>query len=854
MSRLRKSRMTPSQQACEACRKKEDSDGFEVRYIDDYIGHGTFVTKDFAKGDFLLQYRGEVISQSEGESRQESYPVEKGSFLYFFQDKGNSLCVDGTNSDGACRMVNDAPLKKSNSQMKVISVDGTPCLCLFAREDIAAGQELRYDYGDESVPWRQKNIDHQSFDHEFPERWASQLQQLKTSAKQKHVGQVAFSRQLAIAEGCNGSKIYLGFFGEKQLPVAVKRVNSDHVGKEVEILQSLQGKHLTNVLQTFCVEHDEDFTYLASELCEMNIQEVVEATLPFADKHRTDEGRKKLCLGFLNGLQELHSLGIVHRDIKPANALIDTKGDVKIADFGVSRRMMGQTTLFTQSIGTICWMAIESLQGEMVKYKKSSDIQMTGCLVYYILSDGHIPHETAIPYTKEPEGVVRNLKAGTFHLEHLGSFLYMQPLIREMVSSEEKDRPSIEFCLEKFQDLSKQTLQVSSTKGTSLVASLLTSKEQRKVKQLARETACAYTRDFDSFTTHVVIPTDDNQLAKERSLKFLQGIAARVWIISFKWITESLERGQMLPEKDFEVKGDTVMGKTHGPERARLWQAEALLHTHVAYVLGASAKLPKDCVLTLLKMCGATTVDSSSKLTSVSQNLIRVVIDCVHDTDYPFDSAIKDLSTKYEVPIVTKEWLLDSIGSYTIQPFQKYQLEDEISGNTASFGRTSTLEELDLSEKEAYSENLGIDCEISVSGSDMISSQASDKVGASSDICSDSESEYEPSGTSSDESEESCPQSPKRICKREEEGVTLSSERGTQEMGGDHVRYWKRNPPHQNRGCDSAGEETVPASNIVSTDHADKESNGSVCIRCNYNKVYILPLLWYQTKKNLAPL
>lgn len=54
----------------------------------------------------------------------------------------------------------------------------------------------------------------------------------------------------------------------------------------------------------------------------------------------------------------------------------DTKGDVKIADFGVSRRMMGQTTLFTQSIGTICWMAIESLQGEMVKYKKSSDIQV----------------------------------------------------------------------------------------------------------------------------------------------------------------------------------------------------------------------------------------------------------------------------------------------------------------------------------------------------------------------------------------------------------------------------------------------------------------------------------------------
>ena len=51
-------------------------------------GYGTFTTREFAQGDFLLQYRGEIITHEEGEHRQENYPVDKGSFLFFFQDKG----------------------------------------------------------------------------------------------------------------------------------------------------------------------------------------------------------------------------------------------------------------------------------------------------------------------------------------------------------------------------------------------------------------------------------------------------------------------------------------------------------------------------------------------------------------------------------------------------------------------------------------------------------------------------------------------------------------------------------------------------------------------------------------------
>ena len=49
-----------------------------------FSGKGTFAKENFEKGDFLLEYRGELISKEEGEHRQEVYQDEEGSFLFFF--------------------------------------------------------------------------------------------------------------------------------------------------------------------------------------------------------------------------------------------------------------------------------------------------------------------------------------------------------------------------------------------------------------------------------------------------------------------------------------------------------------------------------------------------------------------------------------------------------------------------------------------------------------------------------------------------------------------------------------------------------------------------------------------------
>ncbi|HET6249079.1 MAG TPA: serine/threonine-protein kinase [Tepidisphaeraceae bacterium] len=98
----------------------------------------------------------------------------------------------------------------------------------------------------------------------------------------------------------------------------------------------------------------------------------------------------KIC----DALQFAHEEGVVHRDIKPENILIDKKGRVKIADFGLAkllRREQLDLTL-TQSgamLGTPRYMAPEQLdKPDSVDHR--ADIYSLG-VVFYEMLTGEIP-------------------------------------------------------------------------------------------------------------------------------------------------------------------------------------------------------------------------------------------------------------------------------------------------------------------------------------------------------------------------------------------------------------------------------------------------------------------------------
>ncbi|XP_047332653.1 mitogen-activated protein kinase kinase 5-like [Impatiens glandulifera] len=67
----------------------------------------------------------------------------------------------------------------------------------------------------------------------------------------------------------------------------------------------------------------------------------------------------------LSGLHYLHRRYIIHRDIKPSNLLINSKRQVKIADFGVSKILAQTIDPANSSVGTIAYMSPERINTDI---------------------------------------------------------------------------------------------------------------------------------------------------------------------------------------------------------------------------------------------------------------------------------------------------------------------------------------------------------------------------------------------------------------------------------------------------------------------------------------------------------
>ena len=94
-------------------------------------------------------------------------------------------------------------------------------------------------------------------------------------------------------------------------------------------------------------------------------------------------------------LSVAHADGIVHRDIKPDNLMLTSRGDVKLVDLGIAKRIDEDQSLTQtgQAIGTPHYISPEQIRGQK-DVDPRADVYSLGATLYHLVT-GHTPYSGA---------------------------------------------------------------------------------------------------------------------------------------------------------------------------------------------------------------------------------------------------------------------------------------------------------------------------------------------------------------------------------------------------------------------------------------------------------------------------
>jgi len=207
---------------------------------------------------------------------------------------------------------------------------------------------------------------------------------LKAPAVMRDV--TAFKKMHQVGEGTYGS-VFVGADKVTGGIVALKRINTEAEEngfpitaiREVKILKALNHENVVRLKEIVTSKDSGDIpknVFMVFEYLEYDLTGIIETK----EIKITADHIKSWSHQLLKGVQYMHINKIVHRDLKASNLLINRRGELKIADWGLARSWNPEMKRLTNRVITLWYRPPELLLG-CTKYSTKIDMWSVGCII-----------------------------------------------------------------------------------------------------------------------------------------------------------------------------------------------------------------------------------------------------------------------------------------------------------------------------------------------------------------------------------------------------------------------------------------------------------------------------------------
>ncbi|KIR62345.1 CMGC/CDK/CRK7 protein kinase [Cryptococcus bacillisporus CA1873] len=190
-----------------------------------------------------------------------------------------------------------------------------------------------------------------------------------------------YQKLAPVGEGTYG-KVYKALSRITHQPVALKRIRMENekdgfpvtAMREIKLLQMLRHE---NVLRLMEMVVERGGVYMVLEYMEFDLT----GLLAHPEIKFSPANIKSLSHQMLSGLSYLHHQSILHRDMKGSNILVNSRGELKLADFGLARVYAKKRREdYTNRVITLWYRSPELLMGETI-YGPEVDMWSAGCII-----------------------------------------------------------------------------------------------------------------------------------------------------------------------------------------------------------------------------------------------------------------------------------------------------------------------------------------------------------------------------------------------------------------------------------------------------------------------------------------